>query len=436
MQPRAPADLDVLHQIGGLRFDELGRDPLERIGVLHEPNREIEGPEELGLVGADRRRDERGAHPGHGLRRVDAAGPGELDRGVDSNGAIEVEMELRLRHSQDEWLNRGGHDAMLRSGRMSSPATTRMAPGLGSAVNILFWIVLAAAVALGAAGLTGQLTHPPGGPSREELTYPGDHALAARLDDATARLTDVAANVDTMATAAKAALGAIAVADATSLKTNLERGNGAAVLISSATLDLRSSLAGLPGDGPDARIQFSNATLVRRAQILAAIDAALSLSEQWQNVTGRSVDAARVVTLMQQHDTTIFAATALGRTSNYTDAIAQIEQARISVADVASLRDQLVTSGDLTVLDEWVERNNNYDVALESLYKGLIASHGRNTLLVQAFYRDEKIAREQLPNPGAITVIVAEIARGGLNQAVLAIDDARRRIDEALGVPA
>jgi len=66
----------------------------------------------------------------------------------------------------------------------------------------------------------------------------------------------------------------------------------------------------------------------------------------------------------------------------------------------------------------------------------LIKSGGRNTLTVQADYRDEKIAREQLPNGGAITVIVAEIARGGLNQAVLAIDDARRRIDAALGEPA
>jgi hypothetical protein len=288
-------------------------------------------------------------------------------------------------------------------------------------------------VALGAAGLTGQLTHPPGGATRAELTFSGDHALAARLDDATTRLRDVAANVDTMADAAKAALGAISVADATSLKTNLERGNGAAVLISTATLDLRSSLAGLPGDGPDAATQFSNATLVRRAQILASIDAAISLAEQWQNVTGRSVDAARVVSLMQQHDTTILSATALGRTSAYADAVALIDQARIMVADVQSLRDQLVNTGDLTVLDEWVERSRNYDISLEALYKDLIISHGKNTLIVQADYRQEKIAREQLPNGGAITVIVAEIARGGLNQAVLAIDDARRRIDAALG---
>lgn len=319
---------------------------------------------------------------------------------------------------------------------MSSAVTTRFATGLGSTVNALLWVVLAAAVALGAAGLTGQLTHPPGDDRRAELTYSGDHAIGVRLDDATARLRDVSANVDTMAEAAKAALAAISSADAVALQTNLERGNGAAVLISSATLDLRSSLTGLPGDGPDATIQFSNATLVRRAQILASIDAAVSLAEDWQSVTGRSVDAARVVNLIRQHDTTIAAAAALGRSASYADAISLIDQGLITLQDVASLRDQLVTSSDVTVLDEWVQRNDNYDKALKTLYDALLGAGGRNTLVVQAAYRDEKIARDQLPNAGAIVVIVAEIARGGLNQAVLAIDDARRRIDAALEVPA
>jgi len=317
---------------------------------------------------------------------------------------------------------------------MSSAVTTRTAAGLGSAVNVLLWVVLAAAVALGAAGLTGLVSHPPGGNARAELTYSGDRAIQVRLDDATNRLRDIAANVDAMAAAAKAALGAIASADAVALQANLQRGNGAAVLISTATLDLRSSLAGLPGDGPDATIQFSNATLVRRAQILASIDAAVSLSEDWSSVTGRSVDAARVVNLIRQHDTTVAGAAALGRSGAYSDAIAQIDQARITVEDITALADQLVASSDVTVLDEWVQRNQKYDQALRDLYQSLIISKGRNTLIVQAAYREEKIARDLLPNAGALVVIVADIARGGLNQAVLAIDDARGRIDRALEV--
>jgi hypothetical protein len=345
-------------------------------------------------------------------------------------------MELGLRHTHDERLDLAGHDAMLRSRGMSSAATTRIGTGLGSAVNVLLWVVLAAAVALGAAGLTSQLTHPPGGASRAELTYSGDHALALRLDDATTRLKEIAANVDTMATAAKAGLAAISGGDAATLQTSLERGNGAAVLISSATLDLRSSLAGLPGDGPSATIEYSNATLVRRAQILASIDAALSLAENWSVVTDRSVDAARVVNLLRQHDQTVASAAELGRSTLYAEALAKLDQALVTVEDVRSLRDQLVSSADLTILDEWIQRNQSYDGALGDLYRALVASNGRNTLTVQFYYRIQKTALDQLPNAGAIVVIVAEIARGGLNHAVLAIDDARGRIDAALGVGA
>ena len=47
--------------------------------------------------------------------------------------------------------------------------------------------------------------------------------------------------------------------------------------------------------------------------------------------------------------------------------------------------------------------------------------------------RAERAAFEQLPpDRRTIIVIVAEVARGGLTQAVLAIEDAHGRIDDAL----
>jgi hypothetical protein len=317
--------------------------------------------------------------------------------------------------------------------RMSSAATAPAVSRAGSMASGLAWTALAIVVALGAAGLDAMLLHPPGGPSRAELTYPGDAALRIRLDGATKTLKEIADNVDRMAAASKAALGAIASADANALQSNLERGNGAAVLISQATLDLRQSLAGLPGDGPDATIQFSNATLVRRAEILAAMDAALTLAEDWANVTGRSLDAARVTTALQQHDSQILDATNLGVVGDYQDAVAKIDTARITLDDVQSLRNQIVATGEVTVLDEWIAVHERYDNALEVLYKSIIRAKGRNTLTVQAAAREEKLARAQLPADNkAIVVIVAQIAQGGLNQAVLAINDAQGRIERAL----
>ena len=52
---------------------------------------------------------------------------------------------------------------------------------------------------------------------------------------------------------------------------------------------------------------------------------------------------------------------------------------------------------------------------------------------VEVAYHEENVARAELPiDSRALIVIVAEIARGGLNQAVIAIEDARGRINTAL----
>lgn len=297
----------------------------------------------------------------------------------------------------------------------------------------LGWTVLAAAVALGAAGLDGQLIHPPGGASRAELTYTTDHALQARLDTAAASLADISDNVDRMADAAKAALGSISNVDPTQLKANLERGSGAAALISSAAKDLQTSLAGLPGDGPDRAVQYSNAVLVRRAGILAAMDASLSLAQDWQQVTTGSLSAARAAELLNDHEVTIFQASQLGTRSQFAEAIAVIEQAKVTLEDIRSLRDQIVAGGEITVLDEWIQRHTAYDTALEGLYRALDKSHGRNTLTVQQWVRTEAAARANLPPDNrAIIVVVAQIAQGGLNQAVIAINEAQGRIESAL----
>jgi hypothetical protein len=316
---------------------------------------------------------------------------------------------------------------------MASAAEITPGARLGTLTGAIAWTLLAAAVALGAAGLVSQLGHQPGGPQRAELTWSGDAALKARLDDATNQLADISANVDRMADAAKAALGSIQSVDPADLQTNLEKGNGAAVLITQATTELRSSLAGLIGEGPGAALTYSNPTLVRRAQILAAMDAALSLSRSWSDVTAQSLEAARAASLLNSHNQVIADATALGRAAKYADAVAKIEAAKITLQDLASLRNGIVTGGDVNVLDQWIQLNQTFDNALEKLYQALARAHGQNTLFVQAMYRDEQAAFNNLPKDNrAIIVILAQIAQGGLNQAVLAINDAQGRIEAAL----
>ena len=314
-----------------------------------------------------------------------------------------------------------------------SRAPSRILPSTGRVLRGLVWAILLAVLAAGAAGLVGQAWHAPGSPARAELTYAGDTALDARLDAASDRLRLIAADVDQLAEEAKTALEEVASADPARLRESLQRGGQAAATIDIETEDLRASLTGLPGDGPAAVIDYSNATLVRRAAILAAVDAAASLATQWRQVTGRAVDAAHLTTLIAQHDTKVVDAAGKGSTRLYREAMALLDEALLTVTEVDLLRKRLIASPEQTVLDEWIDRTAAYDVALKALYAALEESGGTVTIAVQSARREERRAFERLPpDRRTIIVIVAEVARGGLTQAVLAIEEAHSRIDEAL----
>ena len=292
------------------------------------------------------------------------------------------------------------------------------------------------AFAVGGAGLIGESFHAPGSQARAELTYAGDVALGAKLDAAAAQLRIISANVDELAAAAKTALEEVASTDPTRLRAALESGGQTATAISTETRDVREALAGLPGDGPDAALGYNNPTLVRRASIIAAVEAAASLASLWQTVTGGAVNAAHLINLIDEHDQTVLAAAQKGVAHQYRDGATIIDSALDSIAQVQELRTTLIKTSDNTVLDEWIQRTSNYDKALQALYVALAESKGVITLKVQAARRDEQAAFAQLPpDRRTIIVIVSEVARGGLTQAILAIDEANARIDDALRGP-
>ncbi|MEO5705037.1 MAG: hypothetical protein ABIZ52_01205 [Candidatus Limnocylindrales bacterium] len=314
-----------------------------------------------------------------------------------------------------------------------SSAPARILQLLGRVLRGLAWTVLFAILAASGAGLVDGTWHAPGSPARAELTWAGDAALTHRLDVATEELKRIAADVEQLSSQAKIALSEVASSDPTRLNDALETGAEVAAAIDSATFDLQQALSGLPGDGPMAALEYSNATLVRRSAILAAIDAASGLAGQWTLVTARSADVSQLRAMIATHDATVLDAAAQGFNSKYKDASATLGGAILTVADIKSLRVRLIAGTEPTVLDEWVERNLAYDLALKALYDTLVKSKGALTLAVQSARREERAAFDQLPpDRRTILVIVAEVTRGGLTQAVLAIDEASGRIDDAI----
>ena len=317
-----------------------------------------------------------------------------------------------------------------------SSAPVRTLSAIGRALRGVVWVLLLGLLAISGAGLLGESWHAPGSPARAELTWAGDAAIKVTLDAATEQLKVIAADVNQLAGDAKTALGEVASTDPTRLRNALEDGGGVATRIDTEARALRESLAGLPGDGPTAPIAYSNETLVRRAAILAAVDAAASLAQQWQQVTGRAVDAAQLTSLIARHDTTVLDAAAQGRASLFADAVVTLDDALLTVEEVQALRDRLIASNQQTVLDEWIERNATYDKALQALYAALVRSGGEVTLEVQDKRLEEQKAFARLPpDRRTIIVIVSEVARSGLTQAVVAIEEAHGRIDDALAEP-
>jgi len=314
-----------------------------------------------------------------------------------------------------------------------SSAAARFTPIVGRAIRGIVWTALFAVLAAGAAGLIAQASHAPGSPARADLTYSGDAVLNARLDAATAQLEAISADVDRLAGDAKTALEQVANADQTQLEESLQQGSAAAATIDTETVALLDLLAGLPGDEPDAVLRYSNDTLVRRAAVLAALDAAAGLDASWQQVTAKAVQVSHLTSLIAQHDQIVLDAAANGRSRKYATAATTLDGALLAVSSVKEQRDKLIADTGPTVLDQWIERNRDYDIALKALYVALDQSGGKITVKVQAARRNERDAFDRLPpDRRTIIVIVAEVARGGLTQAVLAIEDARGRLDDAL----
>jgi hypothetical protein len=320
--------------------------------------------------------------------------------------------------------------------RRMSTAPSRTRPSIASRVagviRGLGWIVLLVVLAASGAGLAGLAWHAPGSAAREELTYVADAQLDSRLDGAQASLEGIATDVQRLATEAKSALEEVTSVDPSRLQAGLARGNGIAASIDAKARALHAALAGLPGDEPDAVVHYSNATLVRRAAVLAAIEAASGLAASWQTVAARADDTSRLTALISQHDSTVLEGTQHGVDSEFKLAVGSVNDALAVIAEIETLRARLLAAGD-TVLDEWIQRTKAYDVALLHLYTALVKSKGAVTIDVQSARREEREAFDQLPpDRRTILVIIAEVTRNGLTQAVLAIDDASGRLDDAL----
>jgi hypothetical protein len=305
--------------------------------------------------------------------------------------------------------------------------------GLRRTLLAVVWLFVAVVMALAGAGVVAQWSHPPGTPSRAELTWHGDQEVAPSLDAAQADLGAIGTEVDRLSVLARGALAAVTADDQEPFSRALTEGGDLTREIQAASAALRADLTALPGDLAIDAISYGDDPLARRAAMLTALEATEGLARSWARFTVGSLSASDLISLLTSHDVTVAAAASEGRSAEYEAALATLARAVTKLDDATDIRDQLTNTTDVELLDEWLARNRRYDDALIALYAALRDSGGLVNDAVRDAYREESAARAQLPpDTRGLVIIVAEIGRGGLNQAVIAIEQARGRLNLAL----
>lgn len=301
------------------------------------------------------------------------------------------------------------------------------------AAERLAWLGVAVILSLGSAGLVGAIGGPPGSGARPELTWTGDVAAEPGLAAAADELGALGEDVEQLGLLGRGALAALVARDSETLSKAIADGRSVLGEIETGTTDLRGRLAGMPGFGPAAELRIGPQLRQRYDLIRESLAATADLERSWVRLTGGAISATSLTTLLADHDTFAAEAAKLGSGARYAAALEQLEKATASLAEARRLRDEIANTSDVGVLDQWLERNEALDAALTTLYGELRGSRGRVTKAVREAFADVKRAQENLPpDTRGLVVIMADLARGGLNQAVIAIEEARGRLEAAI----
>ena len=296
------------------------------------------------------------------------------------------------------------------------------------------WLLIVAVVSVGGAGLVAAMANQPATSARAELTFDGDTAAAAALDHVQGELSDLAKDVERLGELGRGALTAMVSSDFASLDAAVADGQTLARSIDTRSAQIKEEISLLPGTGANEPLVWSPETSARRDVALTAVTSTGGLEAAWSRLAAGSTVAVRLTVLLTNHDTTAGKASETGfRTLKYADALKILQSAQAMLDQAKTLRDALANTVDVSTLTQWIDRNAEYDAALAKLFKVTIAGKGKVTKAMIEAGLAERKARDFLPsNTSGLVIILAEIGRGGLNQAVIGIEETRAKLQAAV----
>jgi hypothetical protein len=297
------------------------------------------------------------------------------------------------------------------------------------------WITAALVVALGSAGLVTGLSHRPGTAARAELTYAADQAVRGPLEGIIRDLTSIALDFDALGAQGRAALAALIATDPDALDATVTVGDTLVERIRRETAAMRDRVAALPGTGQGEEQRLSAGVRQRVATVTQALDSTSGTAPAWATLSSGASLATRLTRLLIQHDESTGEAVRHGSQGEYTQAVQALDLSDPALAAARILRDKLANVADVSTLTQWLDRNAAIDVALRQLYTILEGTGGKVTDEARQAYDQVKQAQKQLPpDTRALVVIMSDIARAGLNQAVIKIEEARGRLADTIAL--
>lgn len=307
-------------------------------------------------------------------------------------------------------------------------------PAARTILGTLVWLVVVVVIAAGAAGIATGLDQAPGTDGRAEPATNADAQVTPQLDAIDADLSDLADQVGALGTQARGALASLNGADPDTAQTAISSGDALVADIVQRVAAIRTKLAAVPYvASPAAGLRLSQPVVDRYQALVDALNATDGLDVAWARLSISAIAASKMSQLLAEHDRLMGEAAAKGRIAKYADAQKLIDQAGAQLTTAKSVRDDLAKTVEVSVLDEWIKRNADYDAALRNLYKAIAKVGKTVTPAVRSAVKAEAAARANLPpDPRALVVIMADIGRGGMNQAVIGIEEARATLSDAI----
>lgn len=310
---------------------------------------------------------------------------------------------------------------------MSGPVSRRR-----RLLRAIAWSCAALFVAFGGAGLAVSADHQPGDATRPERTWQADRAFQARMASTADEFTALGGEVGNLGDTARNALVDLVARNQKGLTTDLAGGDR---LVGEIQAHVRALSATFDAIGRE----FPADTLGERSSsmLIAARDALATtapLASEWKTLADGSVPAMQLVTVLDQHDAYTFEATQQASARRWAQALALLKKSAATLDTARATRDRFANVADVSTLTTWIDRVAAYDTALAALYTEVRASGGAVTT-ARAKKLAAQVSKAQAalpPDNRGLVVIMGDLARGGLNQAAISIEQARGDLAQAV----